>query len=278
MDSFNAKSIGFWIGLIFFITVILLPNPEGLTNDGRLTLAVFLLMGVWWAFEALPLQVTALMPLVFFPLLGVIEIGVISKEYMNKVQFLFAGGFLIAIGIQKWGLHKRVALNILKLSGLNASGIIASFMLASALLSMWVMNTSTAIMLLPVAVSVIKVINDTVKEIDKKQSFNFQLCLLLGIAYSASIGGIATPIGTSPNGVLIQFASDNFGKDIGFANWIAFGLPVTLGLGPIVWILLTKFIPTLATTGRKVTVVVRLLVNSVSNITIVITIKSIMKK
>ena len=199
MDSFNAKSIGFWIGLIFFITVILLPNPEGLTNDGRLTLAVFLLMGVWWAFEALPLQVTALMPLVFFPLLGVIEIGVISKEYMNKVQFLFAGGFLIAIGIQKWGLHKRVALNILKLSGLNASGIIASFMLASALLSMWVMNTSTAIMLLPVAVSVIKVINDTVKEIDKKQSFNFQLCLLLGIAYSASIGGIATPIGTSPN-------------------------------------------------------------------------------
>ena len=242
MDSFNAKSIGFWIGLIFFITVILLPNPEGLTNDGRLTLAVFLLMGVWWAFEALPLQVTALMPLVFFPLLGVIEIGVISKEYMNKVQFLFAGGFLIAIGIQKWGLHKRVALNILKLSGLNASGIIASFMLASALLSMWVMNTSTAIMLLPVAVSVIKVINDTVKEIDKKQSFNFQLCLLLGIAYSASIGGIATPIGTSPNGVLIQFASDNFGKDIGFANWIAFGLPVTLGLGPIVWILLTKFI------------------------------------
>ena len=87
MDSFNAKSIGFWIGLILFITFILIPNPEGLTNDGRLTLAVFLLMGVWWAFEALPLQVTALMPLVFFPLLGVIEIGVISKEYMNKVQF-----------------------------------------------------------------------------------------------------------------------------------------------------------------------------------------------
>ena len=225
MDSFNAKSIGFWIGLILFITVILIPNPEGLTNDGRLTLAVFLLMGVWWAFEALPLQVTALMPLVFFPLLGVIEIGVISKEYMNKVQFLFAGGFLIAIGIQKWGLHKRVALNILKLSGLNASGIIASFMLASALLSMWVMNTSTAIMLLPVAVSVIKVINDTVKEIDKKQSFNFQLCLLLGIAYSASIGGIATPIGTSPNGVLIQFASDNFGKDIGSVSYTHLTLP-----------------------------------------------------
>ena len=242
MNSWNIKSVGFWLGLISFIFILIIQNPIGLSTEGRLTLAVFSLMGIWWAFEALPLQVTALMPLVLFPLLGVVEIGVISKEYMNKVQFLFAGGFIIAIAIQKWGLHKRVALNILRLSGLNANGIVASFMLASALLSMWVMNTSTAIMLLPVAISVIKVITDTVKEIDDNQSYNFQLCLLLGIAYSASLGGIATPIGTSPNGVLIQFAADNFNKDIGFANWIAFGLPVTIILGPLVWYLLTKFI------------------------------------
>ena len=242
MNSWNIKSVGFWLGLISFIFILIIQNPIGLSTEGRLTLAVFSLMGIWWAFEALPLQVTALMPLVLFPLLGVVEIGVISKEYMNKVQFLFAGGFIIAIAIQKWGLHKRVALNILRLSGLNANGIVASFMLASALLSMWVMNTSTAIMLLPVAISVIKVITDTVKEIDDNQSYNFQLCLLLGIAYSASLGGIATPIGTSPNGVLIQFAEDNFNKDIGFANWIAFGLPVTIILGPLVWYLLTKFI------------------------------------
>ena len=242
MNSLNIKSIGFWIGLSLFFLILFIPNPDGLSTEGRLTLAVFSLMGVWWAFESLPLQVTALMPLILFPLLGVIEIGIISKEYMNKVHFLFAGGFIIAIAIQKWGLHKRVALNILRLSGLNANNIIASFMLASALLSMWVMNTSTAIMLLPVAISVIKVITDTVKEIDKDQSYNFQLCLLLGIAYSASLGGIATPIGTSPNGVLIQFANDNFDKDIGFASWISFGLPVTLILGPLVWFLLTKFI------------------------------------
>ena len=242
MNSWNIKSVGFWLGLISFIFILIIQNPIGLSTEGRLTLAVFSLMGIWWAFEALPLQVTALMPLVLFPLLGVVEIGLISKEYMNKVQFLFAGGFIIAIAIQKWGLHKRVALNILRLSGLNANGIVASFMLASALLSMWVMNTSTAIMLLPVAISVIKVITDTVKEIDDNQSYNFQLCLLLGIAYSASLGGIATPIGTSPNGVLIQFAGDNFNKDIGFANWIAFGLPVTIILGPLVWYLLTKFI------------------------------------
>lgn len=242
MSSIDLKTIGFWFGIISFLLVLFLPNPEGLSSEGRITAAVFLLMGIWWAFEAIPLQVTALMPLILFPLLNVEEIAVISREYMNKVQFLFAGGFIIALAIQKWGLHKRVALNILKFSGLNSQGIVASFMVASAVLSMWVMNTSTAIMLLPVGISVIKVINDTVSDITDNQKFNFQLCLLLGIAYAASVGGIATPIGTSPNGVLIQFASNNYDYDIGFANWISIGLPITLGLGPIMWIFLTRII------------------------------------
>ena len=242
MPSIDLKTVGFWFGIISFLLVLFLPNPEGLSSDGRITAAVFLLMGIWWAFEAIPLQITALMPLILFPLLNVEEIAVISREYMNKVQFLFAGGFIIALAIQKWGLHKRVALNILKFSGLNSQGIVASFMVASAVLSMWVMNTSTAIMLLPVGISVIKVINDTVNDITDNQKFNFQLCLLLGIAYAASVGGIATPIGTSPNGVLIQFASNNYNYDIGFANWISIGLPITLGLGPIIWIFLTRII------------------------------------
>ena len=242
MPSIDLKTVGFWFGIISFLLVLFLPNPEGLSSEGRITAAVFLLMGIWWAFEAIPLQVTALMPLILFPLLNVEEIAVISREYMNKVQFLFAGGFIIALAIQKWDLHKRVALNILKFSGLNSQGIVASFMVASAVLSMWVMNTSTAIMLLPVGISVIKVINDTVNDITDNQKFNFQLCLLLGIAYAASVGGIATPIGTSPNGVLIQFASNNYDYDIGFANWISIGLPITLGLGPIIWIFLTRII------------------------------------
>ena len=242
MQSIDLKTIGFWLGIISFLLVLYLPNPEGLSSEGRVTAAVFLLMGIWWAFEAIPLQVTALMPLILFPLLSVEEIAVISREYMNKVQFLFAGGFIIALAIQKWNLHKRVALNILKFSGLNSRGIVASFMVASAVLSMWVMNTSTAIMLLPVGISVIKVISDTVNDISDNQKFNFQLCLLLGIAYAASVGGIATPIGTSPNGVLIQFASNNYDYDIGFANWISIGLPITLGLGPLIWIFLTRII------------------------------------
>ncbi len=242
MQSIDLKTIGFWLGIISFLLVLYLPNPEGLSSEGRVTAAVFLLMGIWWAFEAIPLQVTALMPLILFPLLSVEEIAVISREYMNKVQFLFAGGFIIALAIQKWNLHKRVALNILKFSGLNSRGIVASFMVASAVLSMWVMNTSTAIMLLPVGISVIKVISDTVNDISDNQKFNFQLSLLLGIAYAASVGGIATPIGTSPNGVLIQFASNNYDYDIGFANWISIGLPITLGLGPLIWIFLTRII------------------------------------
>ena len=242
MRSIDLKVFGFWLGITSFLIVLYLPNPEGLSSDGRITAAVFLLMGIWWAFEAIPLQVTALMPLVLFPLLNIQDIGVISREYMNKVQFLFAGGFIIAIAIQKWGLHKRVALNILKFSGLNSRGIIASFMIASAVLSMWVMNTSTAIMLLPVGISVIKVISDTVNNVTENEKYNFQLCLLLGIAYAASVGGIATPIGTSPNGVLIQFASNNYNYDIGFANWISIGLPITIGLAPLIWFLLTYVI------------------------------------
>ena len=242
MKSIDLKVFGFWLGITSFLLVLYLPNPEGLSSDGRITAAVFLLMGIWWAFEAIPLQVTALMPLVLFPLLNIQDIGVISREYMNKVQFLFAGGFIIAIAIQKWGLHKRVALNILKYSGVNSKGIIASFMIASAVLSMWVMNTSTAIMLLPVGFSVIKVISDTVINVTKNEKYNFQLCLLLGIAYAASVGGIATPIGTSPNGVLIQFANNNYNYDIGFANWISIGLPITIGLAPLIWFLLTYVI------------------------------------
>ena len=242
MRSIDTRLIGFWLGIVSFLIILYLPNPEGLSSEGRITAAVFVLMGLWWAFEAIPLQVTALMPLILFPLLNVEEIDVISREYMNKVQFLFAGGFIIALAIQKWGLHKRVALNILKFSGLNSRGIVASFMVASAVLSMWVMNTSTAIMLLPVGISVIKVISDTVNNVTEDQKFNFQLCLLLGIAYAASVGGIATPIGTSPNGVLIQFASNNYDYDIGFANWLSIGLPITLGLGPLIWVFLTYFI------------------------------------
>ena len=242
MNSLSPKKIGFWLGLGVFFLIYFLPNPSDLSTEGKFTAAIFLLMGVWWATEAMPLYATALLPLIFFPLLGIDPIGIVSKEYMNKVQFLFAGGFMIGIAMQKWNLHKRIALNILKFSGLKAKNIVAAFMLTSAILSMWVMNTSTAIMLLPIGISVIGVINETVKDILPRESKNFQFSLLLGIAYSASLGGISTPIGTSPNGYLIQYANDNFNQDIGFISWLAIGLPVTLVMIPIVWFILTSLI------------------------------------
>ena len=242
MNSLSPKKIGFWLGLGVFFLIYFLPNPSDLSTEGKFTAAIFLLMGVWWATEAMPLYATALLPLIFFPLLGIDPIGIVSKEYMNKVQFLFAGGFMIGIAMQKWNLHKRIALNILKFSGLKAKNIVAAFMLTSAILSMWVMNTSTAIMLLPIGISVIAVINETVKDILPRESKNFQFSLLLGIAYSASLGGISTPIGTSPNGYLIQYANDNFNQDIGFISWLAIGLPVTLVMIPIVWFILTSLI------------------------------------
>ena len=126
MNSLSAKKIGFWVGLIIFIVIYFLPSPSDLSNEGKLTAAIFLLMGIWWATEAMPLYATALLPLIFFPLLGIDPIGIVSKEYMNKVQFLFAGGFMIGIAMQKWDLHKRIALNILKFSGLQAKNIVAA--------------------------------------------------------------------------------------------------------------------------------------------------------
>ena len=238
MNKAAVSKIGFFSGLALFCMIFFLEEIPGLSRSGQITLCVFLLMGIWWATEALPLPITSLLPLVLFPLFGVAEIGVISKEFMNKVQFLFAGGFMIAIAMQKWNLHRRVALTILQYSDLSGKKIVASFMGISALLSMWVMNTSTTIMLLPIAVSVCSVICDTVKGISEKERVNLQVCVLLGIAYSSSIGGIATPIGTGPNGFLIQFlAKENI--DIGFIDWFLIGLPVSMCLLPILWIILT---------------------------------------
>ena len=238
----DSKKIGFWAGLILFFVVLFFFSPDDLSNRGQITAAIFVLMGIWWATEALPLPATALIPLVAFPLLGVEQIGVLSKEYMNKVQFLFAGGFMIAIAMQKWNLHKRIALFVLTITGFKSERLIAGFMLASFILSMWIMNTSTTIMLLPIGVSIIQAINDSIKNLTEDQKLNFQVCLLLGIAYSSSLGGITTPIGTAPNGVLIQYAFENYNLDIGFIDWFKVAAPFSLVSLPIIWIVLTKFL------------------------------------
>jgi sodium-dependent dicarboxylate transporter 2/3/5 len=199
-------------------------------------------MGVWWATEAVPVAVTALVPLALFPLLGIVDIQSAANPYANKTIYLFFGGFLIATAIQKWGLHKRIALFVLENAGSNGASLILGFMITAAVISMWVMNTATTIMLLPIGLAVITVVKETVKGLSCKETENFQLALLLGIAYGATIGGMSTLIGTGPNAMLAAFMADNYDLDISFVDWMKVGVPLSIVMLPACWVILTRII------------------------------------
>ncbi len=222
--------------------MLLFGAPEGLADPAWTTAAVGVLMAVWWATEAIPIAVTALIPLVAFPLLGIANIQDTSAPYANKVIFLFLGGFIVAFAMQRWNLHRRIALNVLQFAGGNGRSLVGGFMASSALISMWVMNTSTTMMLLPIAVSIITVIHKTVDTLDDKGREDFQFSLLLGVAYGATIGGISTLVGTAPNAMFAAFMLDNYGTDIGFANWMLVGLPLSALMLPLAWLAMTRWI------------------------------------
>ena len=233
-------NLGFYLGLGTLFLVLLMPTPEGLSIEGHRTAALFLLMGIWWATEAVPIAITALIPLVFFPLLGVSSIESTAAPYANKNVFLFLGGFFLSIAIQKCNLHKRIALTVLKFTGTGGRSIIGGFMLSSCVLSMWIMNTSTTIMLLPIGLAIIAVVKESMHELSETDKINFQVALLLGIAYAANIGGIATLIGTAPNMALNGFMEEQYGVSISFLDWMKVGLPVSLILLPMSWFTLTR--------------------------------------
>ena len=197
-------------------------------------------MGIWWATEAVPIAITALIPLVFFPLLGIASIEATAAPYANKNIFLFLGGFFLSLAIQKCNLHKRIALTILKFTGTRGKSIIAGFMVSSCLLSMWIMNTSTTIMLLPIGLAIITVVKESMTELSELEKLNFQVALLLGIAYAANIGGIATLIGTAPNMALNGFMEEQYNVSISFLDWMKVGVPVSLTLLPLAWLSLTR--------------------------------------
>lgn len=240
--SNNKKSkVGFLVGLISAIIILILPDIESLPEEGKKAAAVFVWMAVWWATEAVPIAITALIPLVFFPLLGVSSIEATAAPYANKNIFLFLGGFFLSIAIQKCNLHKRMALTVLKFTGTRGKSIIGGFMLSSCILSMWIMNTSTTIMLLPIGLAIITVINESMDELSPSDKINFQVALLLGIAYAANIGGIATLIGTAPNMALNGFMEEQYDVSISFLDWMKVGLPVSMLLLPLTWLSLTRF-------------------------------------
>ena len=198
-------------------------------------------MATWWATEAVPIAVTSLLPLALFPLLDVVSIQGAATQYSNKVIFLFLGGFIVAFAMQRWDLHKRIALTVLQVAGGDGRSLVGGFMLASAAVSMWVMNTSTTMMMLPIAVSIITVIHKTVGGLDDKRKQDFQYSLLLGVAYGATIGGMATLVGTAPNAILVGFMEETYGTQIDFARWMLVGLPLTALMLPLAWIVLTRF-------------------------------------
>ena len=233
--------VGLFLGPALCILMMLSPTPSGLSDAGWTTAAIGILMATWWATEAVPIAVTSLLPLALFPLLDVVSIQGAATQYSNKVIFLFLGGFIVAFAMQRWDLHKRIALTVLQVAGGDGRSLVGGFMLASAAVSMWVMNTSTTMMMLPIAVSIITVIHKTVGGLDDKRKKDFQYSLLLGVAYGATIGGMATLVGTAPNAILVGFMEETYGTQIDFARWMLVGLPLTALMLPLAWIVLTRF-------------------------------------
>lgn len=205
--------------------------------------AVAILMATYWMSEAIPIPATALMPIVLFPVLGVMPTQQVTLSYAHHLIFLFMGGFLIAVTIEKWNLHKRIALRTILLVGVSANQIILGFMLATAFLSAWISNTATAMMMVTIGLAVIKQAQIDLPELNKKSdsSSDFSAALMLGIAYAASIGGIATLIGTPPNAILAGVIESQFQYTISFAQWMAFGVPLSLTMLFICWVYLTRF-------------------------------------
>ncbi len=233
-----SKRTGLIGGILIFLVMLFTPVPDGLSDEAWRTAAVTVLMGVWWISEAIPISATALVPMMLFPVLGVGSISDASSPYANPLIFLFMGGFIIALAMEKWTLHKRIALRIVSMVGVKPSSIVVGFIIASAFLSMWISNTATAIMMLPIAVSIL----DLLEHDDKKARLNFEIVLMLSIAYACNIGGMATLIGTPPNALFAGFVNENYGIEIGFMEWMMVGLPVVLISLPLMYLILSKWI------------------------------------
>ena len=222
--SISRNTISIAAGLVFFL-ILFFFNPIGLEEKAARVIAVAALMITWWITEAFPMPAVALVPIVLFPLLDISTTNAAAAPYGNEVIFLFMGGFMIGLAIEKWNLHKRIALSIVKVTGTSGNRIVLGFVLATGLISMWLSNTATTMMMFPIAVSVIKVIGEGRSEKDMR---NFSLCLMLAIAYASNFGGVATIIGTPPNVAYVSYMNKRFGQEISFFDWMVVCLPVAL--------------------------------------------------
>ena len=254
MDARSGAGVVKWIGLgggpvLALLAYLLLPGATydadgqivaGLSPGARGVGAVATLMAAWWLTEAIPLSATALLPIALLPLVGATTIKQATAPYAADLIFLFMGGFILGLGMEKWGLHRRIALITIFLVGSGPTRIIAGFMIAAAMMSMWVSNTATAVMMLPIGVSVVELVHKRLGDDAKERAPNFDTCLMLGIAYACSIGGIGTLIGTPPNLVLANFVESEYGIHITMVRWFAVGLPLVAIFLPVTWLYLTR--------------------------------------
>ena len=240
MQAYKKK--GFLAGLAVFIAILVLPVPEGLNQTAWLVAAVVSLMAIWWATEAIPVPVTALLPLALFPLSGVTSFKEAAMPYANPNIYLFLGGFMLALAIERSGLHKRMALHMIIAAGSSGTRLIGGFMLVAALISMFVMNTSTTLMLLPIGLAVCSVISNTIPGLTDKEINYFDTSLMLGIAYAATIGGMSTLVGTAPNIVFSAFMQETYGVENSMIDWMTLGVPLAIVMLLSAWVVLTKYV------------------------------------
>lgn len=233
----NIRIVGLFLGPALFIIISELHVLGGVDPKAWKVLGLAAWMILWWILEVAPMAVTALLPIVVFPAISVFTLSEATAPYASPIIFLFMGGFFIALGLEEHGLHRRIALNLVRMTGTSANGIILGFMLATSLLSMWISNTASTIMMLPIATSVVGLIE---QNNNKKGLSAFSLSLMLGIAYSANIGGMATIIGTPPNVVFVGYVKELLGFDVDFAKWLLIGIPISGTLVAITYFLLTR--------------------------------------
>ncbi len=239
-----GQLIGLIAGPLLFTITLLFFSPEDLSQQGLAVLASTIWVAIWWMTEAIPIPATSLLPIILFPLTGGLDIGTTTSSYGSDTIFLFMGGFMIALAMEKWNLHRRIALSIISVIGTNTNRIILGFMVATGFLSMWISNTATAMMMVPIGLAIIYQISDALKDdpsIDtSKENFAFGKALMLSIAYSASVGGIATLIGTPPNAALAGVINKMYGIELSFAKWMLFGVPIAWVFIFIIWFYLIK--------------------------------------
>jgi sodium-dependent dicarboxylate transporter 2/3/5 len=235
----NIRKIGLLGGPLFCFIAAQFPAPDALGQQGWLVLVIAILMAIWWMTEAVPMAVTAFIPLIAFPLLGLGDLTSVANYYAGSTTFLILGGFIIGIGLQRWNLHTRIALQTVRRVGTEPRRVIAGFMAASAFLSMWISNTATTVMMLPIAYPVAMLLISENRG-DAAQEQRFGTALMLALAYSATIGGMMTLIGTATNVMFRGYFEENYGLEIDFLDWMTMAVPIGLALLFIIWWILTR--------------------------------------